>query len=95
MSHLALNNNPESTSFEGSHVLTIEIETKLHYILDTLACMDSRTEQEIDRVSQSAADEDLKDFIKHDILSRHAERRLPLAAALEELRQTHRPTFAS
>ncbi len=66
-----------------------EVESKLHYLLDALASMDARIEAELAWLEKSSAEEDLKDFIRQDILSRHSERRMPLANAVEELKQRH------
>jgi hypothetical protein len=56
--------------------------------------MDARTARELELLDKSAAEEDLKEFVRQDILSRHQERRLPLQAAAEELRVQHRATFS-
>ena len=75
-------------------VLEPEIEAKLHNLLDALECMDARTARELELLNKSGAEEDLKEFVRQDILSRHQERRLPLQEAAEELRVQHRATFS-
>jgi len=75
-------------------VLEPEIEAKLHNLLDALECMDARTARELELLAKSCAEEDLKEFIRQDILSRHNERRLPLQEAAEELRAENRTTFS-
>jgi hypothetical protein len=52
--------------------------------------MDRRTAQELERLDGSTAEEDLKEFVRQDILARHQERRLPLQEAAEELRALYR-----
>jgi hypothetical protein len=73
--------------------LTSEIEGKLHHLLNVLECMDHRTALDLDRLDQSGADEDLKDFVRRDIIARHKERRLPLEEAAEELRTQYRASI--
>ncbi|KLK93668.1 hypothetical protein AA309_07375 [Microvirga vignae] len=67
-----------------------ETETRLHTLLDALECMNARTARELEVLDRSGAEEDLKEFVRQDILSRHQERRLPLQNAVEELRAQHR-----
>ena len=67
---------------------------KRHYLQDALSCMDLRVNLELAALDRSAAEEDLKDFVRHSILTQHAERRLPLAAALEELTQQPKSAVA-
>ncbi len=71
-----------------------ETEARLHDLLDALECMDARTARELELLNKSGAEEDLKEFVRQDILSRHQERRLPLQEAAEELRVQHRATFS-
>jgi hypothetical protein len=71
-----------------------ETEARLHNLLDALECMDARTARELELLDKSGAEEDLKEFVRQDILSRHQERRLPLQEAAEELRVQHRATFS-
>ncbi|MDP8919563.1 MAG: hypothetical protein M3O00_11855 [Pseudomonadota bacterium] len=75
-------------------MLAPEIEARLHNLLDALECMDARTARELELLDKSGAEEDLKEFVRQDILSRHQERRLPLQEAAEELRVQHRATFS-
>jgi len=65
-------------------------EQKLHYLLNALESMDRRAAQDLDRLDSSSAEEDLKEFIRQDILARHQERRLPLLDSAEELRALYR-----
>ena len=75
-------------------VPTSDIEAKLHYLLNALECMDKRTAIGLERLDGSGAEEDLKDFVKQDILSRSQElRELPLQEAAEELRSLYRASF--
>ena len=73
--------------------LNTEIEDKLHYLLNVLECIDRKTALDLDRLDQSRADEDLKEFVKLDILARLRERRLPLQEAAEELRTQYRASI--
>lgn len=75
-------------------VLEPEIEAKLHHVLDALECMDARTARELELLAKSCAEEDLKEVVRQEILSRHNERRLPLQEAAEELRVQHRTTLS-
>src|SRR5690349_1750130 len=70
-----------------------DIEAKLHYLLNALECMDKRTATELERLEGSNAEDDLKDFVKQDILSRAQELRLPLQEAAEELRSLYRASL--
>jgi hypothetical protein len=72
-----------------------EMERKLHYLLDALDCMDARIAQQLELLSQSDAEEDLKEAIRQDIVSHHEERRGPIAAAVEELRERHRASMVT
>ncbi len=76
-------------------IFTSESEEKLHYLLNVLECLDKRAALELERIDQSRAEEDLKDFIKQDILSRHQAKRLPFVTAAEELRAQYRASFAN
>jgi hypothetical protein len=69
-------------------------EQKLHYLLDALESMDRRTAQELERLESSGAEEDLKEFIRQDILARHQARRLPLQESAEELRVLYRASVS-
>jgi hypothetical protein len=77
-----------------SSILASTSEQKLHYILDALESMDRRTAQELERLDDSGAEEDLKEFIKKDILARHQARRLPLQESAEELRALYRASVS-
>jgi hypothetical protein len=57
---------------------------KVKIIQAALTAIDSRHERELSKLEQSGADEDLKDFIKNDILSKHNEMRLRYVKALED-----------
>lgn len=70
--------------------LSPEIKEKLDYLLDALECMDARVARELELLDSSSAEEDLKNFVRQDIISRHDLRRLPLRNALEELRSEYR-----
>ncbi len=76
-------------------IFTSDAEEKLHYLLNVLDCLDKRAALELERIDQSRAEEDLKDFIKQDILSRHQVKRLPFVTAAEELRAQYRASFAN
>jgi hypothetical protein len=67
-------------------ILASSSEATLHYLLDALDSMDRRTAQELERLECSGAEEDLKEFIRQDILAHHQARRLPLQESAEELR---------
>jgi hypothetical protein len=71
-------------------ILASKSEATLHHLLDALESMDRRTAQELERLDGSTAEEDLKEFVRQDILTRHQERRLPLQEAAEELRALYR-----
>ena len=71
-------------------MLPPEIEGRLHNLLDALECMDTRTAKELEQLDRSGAEEDLKNFVREDIVSRHEVRRLPLQNAVEELRAEYR-----
>jgi hypothetical protein len=75
-------------------MLASETEARLHNLLDALECMDARTARELESLDRSGAEEELKEFVRQDILSRHRERRLPLQEAAEELRVQHRAAFS-
>jgi len=75
-------------------ILASTSEQTLHYLLDALECMDRRTAQELERLDRSSAEEDLKEFVRQDILARHQARRLPLQEAAEELRALYRVSIA-
>ena len=68
----------------------IGIEANLHCLLNALECMDKRTALELERLDGSCAEEELKEFVRQDILSRHQDRRQPLQDATEELRAQYR-----
>jgi len=70
-----------------------DIEAKLHYLLNALECMEKRTATELERLESSGAEDELKDFVKQDILSRAQELRLPLQEAAEELRSLYRASL--
>ncbi len=84
----------QSDVITNPSIFAPETEARLHNLLDALECMDARTARELELLDKSAAEEDLKEFVRQDILSRHQERRLPLQAAAEELRVQHRATFS-
>jgi len=67
-----------------------EVEANLHRLLNALESMDKRTALELERLDASRADEELKEFVRQDILSRHQARRKPLQDAAEELRAQYR-----
>ena len=71
-------------------VLASTAEEKLHYLLNAVESMDRRTAQELERLDNSGAEEELKAFIRQDILARHQVRRLPLQESVEELRAFYR-----
>jgi len=65
----------------------------LHTLLNALECMDTRTARELEWLGRSSAEEDLKEFVRQSIISRHQERRLPLQKAAEELRVQFQASF--
>lgn len=67
-----------------------DIERQLHYLLEALDCMDARIAQQLELLKQSAAEEDLKNAVRHDIVARHKERRSPIVTAVKELRKRRR-----
>jgi hypothetical protein len=71
------------------------IEANLHCLLNALESMDRRTALELERLDGSCAEEDLKEFIKQDILSRHQARRQSLQDATEALRAQYRAVCLS
>jgi hypothetical protein len=66
-----------------------DIERKLQYLLEALDCMDSRITQQLELLKQSTAEDDLKNAVRQDIVSRHRERRGPIVIAVKELRKQH------
>ena len=75
-------------------ILVSTSEEKLHYLLDALASMDKRTAQDLERLDRSSAEEDLKEFVRQDILARHQVRRMPLQESAEELRALYRASVS-
>lgn len=71
-----------------------ETKARLHYLSDALECMDARVTSELERLTSSGADEDIKEFVRQDILSRHELRRLPLQTAVEELRAEYQANLS-
>ncbi|MXQ10606.1 hypothetical protein [Microvirga makkahensis] len=69
-----------------SPVIAPETKERFHDLLNALECMDARTARELERLDKSGAEEDLKEFVRQSIVSRHQEIRLPLQEAAEELR---------
>ncbi len=69
-----------------SPVIAPETEERLHILLNALDCMDARAARDLEILNRSGAEEDLKEFVRQGIISRHQERRLPLQEAAEELR---------
>lgn len=74
-------------------VIAPETKERLHNLLNALDCMDARTARELETVNKSGAEEDLKEFVRQSIISRHQERRLPLQKAAEELRVQFQASF--
>lgn len=74
-------------------IIAPETEERLHTLLNALECMDTRTAHELAWLDKSGAEEELKEFVRQDITSRHQARRLPLQNAVEELRAQHRAAF--
>jgi hypothetical protein len=72
-----------------------DAEAKLHYLLNALESMDKRTASELERVNVSGTDEDLKEFVRQDILVHHEALRLPLVEAVEDLRTQYRATVTA
>ena len=75
-------------------ILASKSKATLHYLLDALESMDRRTAQELERLNSSGAEEDLKEFVRQDILARHHARRLPLQESAEELRALYRASIS-
>ncbi|PVE24873.1 hypothetical protein DC522_08090 [Microvirga sp. KLBC 81] len=75
-------------------LLSSETQAKLDYLLDALENMDQRIALELERVKMSPADEELKDFVRQDILANHEASRLPLVQAVEDLRAQYRVSIA-
>jgi len=71
-----------------------EIKARLDCLLDALECMDARVTRELEQLNNSSAEEDLKEFVRQDIVARHESRRLPLQNALEELRAEYRSAIS-
>jgi hypothetical protein len=71
-------------------VLASTSEEKLHYLLNALESMDRRVAHDLERLDSSSAEEELKEFVRQDILARHQARRLPLLDSAEELRALYR-----
>lgn len=87
---------PRSTGETSTYqpMLPPEIEGRLHNLLDALECMDARTARELEQLDRSGAEEDLKNFVREDIVSRHEAKRLPLQNAVEELRAEYRAAIS-
>jgi hypothetical protein len=87
---------PRSTSKASNYqpILPPETEGRLHNLLDALECMDARTAKELEQLDRSGAEEDLKNFVREDIVSRYEARRLPLQNAVEELRAEYRAAIS-
>ncbi len=90
-----LKSQTDEVAYPYPSIHTSEAEEKMHYLLDVLDCFDKRTALELERIDQSRAEEELKDFVKQDILTRHQARRLPFVNAVEELRAQYRTSFAN
>jgi hypothetical protein len=75
-------------------LLGSETQAKLHYLLNALENMDQKIALELERVNMSPADEELKDFVRQDILTHHEASRLPLVQAVEDLRAQYRVSIA-
>lgn len=71
-------------------LLSSEAQAKLHYLLNVLENMDQRIALELERVNRSSAEEELKDFVRQDILGHHEASRLPFVQAVEDLRVQYR-----
>jgi hypothetical protein len=71
-----------------------ETQATLHSLLDALESMDRRTALELEWLDKSSAEDDLKNFVRRDILSRHQTRRMPLQDAVEELRAQYGTGFS-
>lgn len=71
-----------------------ETQARLHSLLDALESMDRRIALELEWLDKSSAEEDLKNFVRLDILSRHQTRRMPLHDAVEELRDRYGTCFS-
>jgi len=73
-----------------------DIQVMMQELLRTLANIDFQHEIEMEKLKQSATDEELKKYIKEKLLARHRERREPYINLLAELRQhQHRMSFAA
>jgi hypothetical protein len=83
MSYILYNGLKSTGDSADSEILSHPSAEKIMLIQDALAAIDRRNEHELSKLEQSGADEDLKDFIKNDILSKHNDRRLPYVKALE------------
>jgi hypothetical protein len=69
--------------------LAEDVKAKVRHLTDAIVCMDHRVEVELTELDQSSAEDDLKDFIRQDTLSRHSERRGFYTAILDELQDQH------
>ena len=69
--------------------------SRARQILHILDSIDAQHDLALLDIEQSCADEDLKLFIKEDMVARHQDRREPYAKLLEELRQQHRASVAA
>lgn len=85
-----LKSQTEAMADAHPSILASTSEARLHYLLNALESMDRRTTHDLERLESSGAEEDLKEFVRQDILARHQERRLPLQEAAEELRAVYR-----
>lgn len=88
--------NAANESAVNHRTYSPNIQAMMQELLRTLANIDFQHEAEMDRLKQSATDEELKKYIKEKLLARHRERREPYVNLLAELRQhQHRMSFAA
>jgi hypothetical protein len=69
------------------------IDLMMRKVLHTLRNIDVQQDAELERLETSSTDEELKNYIRGRLLTRHRERREPYVELLSELRK-HQPRLA-
>ena len=90
------NNNSGGNGKTNKQSLTYSptVESMMMEVVHTLGNIDFQNDAELERLEQSRTDEELKNYIKGKLLTRHRERREPYLELLTELRK-HQCRLAS
>jgi hypothetical protein len=90
------NNNSGGNGKTNKQPLTYSptVESMMMEVVHTLGNIDFQNDAELERLEQSRTDEELKNYIKGKLLTRHRERREPYLELLAELRK-HQCRLAS